>query len=50
MVSLCDAAEDLEIDDIGSLQEWVDQWTSEGQEMNLRPVAAGQGSCTSIRR
>ncbi len=47
---VCDAAEDLEIDDIGSLQEWVDQWTSEGQEMNLRPVAAGQGSCTSIRR
>ncbi len=46
----CHGAEGLGIDDIGSLQEWVDQWTSEGQEMNLRPVAAGQGSCTSIRR
>lgn len=46
----CDEAEDLDIDNIGVLQEWVDQWTSEGQEMNLRPVAAGQGSCTSIRR
>lgn len=47
---VCANAEDLEVVAIGSLQEWVDQWTSEGQEMNLRPVATGQGSCVSIRR
>ena len=46
----CADRENLNISDIGNSQEWVDQWTSEGTEANLRPVAAGQGSCQTMRR
>jgi len=46
----CANSGDLGVSEIGSNEEWVDQWAAEGTEQHLRPVSVGLGSCSFIRR
>lgn len=45
----CEDRENLDLDNIGSLGEWVDQWASDITSTSLRPVYWGLGGCESSR-